>query len=213
MGATRLYYFIGFVIFVCCLIGIQKWAKLPQQKKYKIGLIVLSTFLFSLLGFVFLVLFGFIHFKGDYAISLGMLFFFLSILFTAFFIMWYNDKYDKHINTGTVVMVLCLAAFAIIFLYLKNIGSNEKDEIVKNTTLRTVVTNITVDTHKPYFKDMALADGQFLPMPEAMNSTVQIGDSIYKIKGEKFYTVVNFKTKTPTQYPVATHTRVLGKPQ
>ena len=60
---------------------------------------------------------------------------------------------------------------------------------------------------------MILADGQHLPMPETMNSTLQIGDSIYKTKGEKFYTVINFKTKLKTQYAVATHVRVLGKPQ
>ena len=213
MSITTLYYFLGFIFFIACLVGIQKWVKLPQQKKDRVGLIVLSALLFSLIGFVFLVLFGFLHFNGDYAVSLSMLFFFLFIVFTTFFLMWYNDKYNTKINIGRVVIILCLSAFGIIFLYLKKIGHVENEKLLQNISLQTVVTNIVFDTHKPYFKDMILADGQHLPMPETMNNTLQIGDSIYKTKGEKFYTVINFKTKTKTQYAVATHIRVLGKPQ
>ena len=50
-------------------------------------------------------------------------------------------------------------------------------------------------------------------MPEAMNNEVQIGDSIYKIKGDNFYSVVSFKTKIKKQYFVSTHLRVLSKPK
>lgn len=213
MGSTILYYFLAFFLFIFCMAGIQKWSKLPQQPKYRIGLIVLSTFLFSFIAFVALVLFEIIHFDGAYFISLSMLFFFLSIVFTSFFIMWYNDKYDKKINVGNVVIVLCLSSFAIIYLYLKNMTNYEKDRLVQNIALKTIVTNITFDTHKPYFKDMTLADGQHLPMPETMNNTLQIGDSIFKDKGESIYTVLNNKTKIKTYFQVNTHTRVLGKPQ
>ena len=60
---------------------------------------------------------------------------------------------------------------------------------------------------------MTFADGQFLPMPEVMNNSLQIGDSIYKIKGEAFYTVINFSTKIIKRYPVGIHKRIIGKPQ
>ena len=89
----------------------------------------------------------------------------------------------------------------------------KKKNIIHTVALNTTITNITFDTHKPYFKDMTLADGQYLPMPEAMNNEVQIGDSIYKIKGDNFYSVVSFKTKIKKQYFVATHLRVLSKPK
>jgi hypothetical protein len=91
--------------------------------------------------------------------------------------------------------------------------NNEKDNIIKNVALSTTIKNITFDTHKPYFKDMHLADGKHLPMPEAMNNTLQIGDSIYKNKNEKFYTVVNASTKKRTVYEVKTHERILGNAQ
>ncbi len=213
MATTTLYYFLGFIVFIICLAAVQHWVKLPQPKKDKVALITLSIFLLSLISFVALVLFKLVYFEGSYFVSLSMLFFFLSIMFTAFFIMWYNDKYNKKINVGSVVIVLCLGAFAIIYFYLKNSGDRDKEKLVQNVELKTVVTNITFDTHKPYFKDMTLADGQYLPMPEKMNTTLQIGDSIYKNKGESIYTVINNTTKLKTYYLVAIHERVLGKPQ
>ena len=210
MGITTLYYFIAFIIFVGCLSGVHRWANLPWQKKYRIGLVVICVFLFSLIGFVFLVLSKVIYFNGADTISLSMLFFFLFILFTAFFISWYNEKYDKKINIGNVVIVLSLSAFGIIFLYVNKDWRNDKLFLIQNIQLNTVVANITFDSHKPYFKNMLLADGQLLPMPETMNNSLQIGDSIYKGEGEQFYTVVNSKTKLITQYLVTTHTRILG---
>ncbi len=213
MATTIVFYFIAFIFFVVCLIGLQRWVKLPQQKKDKTGLIVLVTFLSLLLLFILLVVFQPHVLSVERTITGAIVFVFLLIVFIAFFIKWYNDKYDKKINAGNVILVLSLSIFGIVFLFLKFGGSEEKDRIIKNVQLKTMVTNITFDTHKPYFKDMTFADGQYLPMPEAMNNTLQIGDSIYKIKGEPFYTVVNFKSKKITQYLVATHVRVLGKPQ
>ncbi len=55
MGTTTLYYFFGFIVFIVCLGGLQKWFKLPQPKKDHVGLIVLTTFLSSLLVFILLV--------------------------------------------------------------------------------------------------------------------------------------------------------------
>ena len=213
MTSTIIYYFTAFLFFIACMISFQKWNKLPQRPKYRIGLIVLCTFLFSFIIFVGLVLFGFIHFDGAYFISLSMLFFFLFIVFTSFFITWYNDKYAKKVNVGNVIIVLCLSSFAIIFFKLRYMSNFEKEKLVQTISLNTVVTNITFDSHKPYFKDMTLADGQHLPMPETMNNTLQIGDSIFKNKGESIYTVLNNKTKIKKYFKVETHIRVLGKPQ
>ena len=213
MATTIVFYFIAFIFFVVCLIGLQRWVKLPQQKKDKVGLIVLITFLSLLLVFILLVVFQPHILSVERTITGTMVFVFLLIVFTAFFITWYNEKYSKKINTGRVIIILSLSIFGIVFLFLKLGGNDDKQKIIETVELKTVIANITFDTHKPYFKDMTLADGQFLPMPEPMNNTLQIGDSIYKIKGELFYTVINFKSKISTQYLVATHIRVLGKPQ
>ena len=213
MGFTTLYYFIAFVLFFVCLGGIQKWYKLPQQKKDKVGLIVLVTFLNLLIVFILICALQPNLLSADTTASLMILFLFLIIVFTAFFIKWYNDKYKKTVNIGTVVIFLCLSLFSMAFIFLWFGGSKEKNNIEQNVALKTLVINITFDTHKPYFKNMTLADGQYLPMPEAMNNELQIGDSIYKIKGDNFYSVVSFKTKIKKQYFVATHLRVLSKPK
>lgn len=213
MGFTTLYYFIAFVLFFVCLGGIQKWYKLPQQKKDKVGLIVLVTFLNLLIVFILICALQPNLLSADTTASLMILFLFLIIVFTVFFIKWYNDKYKKTVNIGTVVIFLCLSLFSMAFIFLWFGGSKEKNNIEQNVALKTLVINITFDTHKPYFKNMTLADGQYLPMPEAMNNELQIGDSIYKIKGDNFYSVVSFKTKIKKQYFVATHLRVLSKPK
>ena len=213
MLSTTLYYFLGFVLLIACIGGIQKWDLLPQLKKDKVGLIVLSIFLFAFLSFISIIIFKPTYFSSDTSIPIGMLFVFLLIIFTVFFIKWFNDKYNKKINIGNVIIALSLTFFGAVFLVLKFGMNTEKENIIKNVALSTTVKNITFDIHKPYFKDMTLADGQYLPMPEAMNNEVQIGDSIYKIKGDSFYSVLNFKTKIKKQYFVATHLRVLSKPK
>lgn len=213
MLTTTLYYLLAFVFFLTCIAGIQKWAKLPQLQKDKAGLIVLSIFLLSFVWFILIIVFEPTYFRVDTAIPIAMLFFFLSIVFIAFFLQWYNDKYHKKVNIGGVIIAICLTLFGIVFLYLKYGMTGEKENIIQNVALNTTVTNITFDTHKPYFKDMTLADGQNLPMPEGMNKTLQIGDSIYKKKKEKFYTVVNAVTKKSEVYEVKIHERVLGKAQ
>ena len=52
MLVTTLCYFLAFIFFLIALNGIQKWFKLPQQKKDKVGLIVLVTFLNLLIVFI-----------------------------------------------------------------------------------------------------------------------------------------------------------------
>ena len=213
MGITTLYYFVGFIFFIVCIGGLQKWFVLPQPKKDTIGLIVLSIFFSCLLIFIWLVIFNPNYLQAADVASIGILFVFLLIVFTAFLIKWHNDKYNKKMNIATVVIVLSLAIFGCAYLVLRQQGTNEKAALVKNIQLKTVVTNITFDPHKPYFKDMILSDGKYLPMPEAMNKTLQIGDSIYKNKGEAFYTIVSATTKNITKVEVKIHERILGKAQ
>jgi ASC-1-like (ASCH) protein len=213
MLTTTLYYLLAFIFFIACVAGIQKWAKLPQTKKDKVGLIVLGIFLIAFFPFISINIFNPTYFSVDTSIPISMLFVFLFIVFTAFFIKWYNDKYNKKINIGSIIVAICLTLFAAVFLYLKYGITSEKENIIQNVTLKTTVTNITFDTHKHYFKDMVLSDGQYLPMPEAMNNALQIGDSIYKNKKENYYTVVNLSLKKRTVYEVKTHERILGKAQ
>ena len=165
MLVTTLYYFLVFIIFLISLIGVQKWFKLPQQKKDKVGLIVLVTFLNLLIVFILICALQPNLLSADTTASLIILFLFLIIVFIALFIKWYNNKYHKTVDIGSVLIVFCLSLFSIAFIFLWFAGSKEKNNLKKNVVLKTLVTNITFDTHKPYFKDMTLAEGQFLPMP------------------------------------------------
>ena len=94
---------------------------------------------------------------------------------------------------------------------LQSIEKKEIENVTKDQEFQTTITNIVFDNHKPYFKRMILADGHYLPMPETMNNQVQIGDSIYKLKMQNFYTVVSID-KIHKHYPVAIHFRILSTP-
>lgn len=142
-----------------------------------------------------------------------MVLIFLVLVSTAIGFMWYNKKYNKNINIGTVLIILFLLIGVAFFVLIKNMSADEKQGIVKNISLKNRVVEIITDTHKQYFKDMKLDDGQILPMPEAMNAVLQTGDSIYKNKGESFYTIINSKTKARKNFDVKVHERVLSKPQ
>ncbi len=138
---------------------------------------------------------------------------FIFICSTGIIIEKYYRKGKIKINGGQAIMYVSLLFFAGAYFIIKNMANDERQNIIENITLQTTVTNITFDTHKPYFKNMTFANRQTLPMPETMNKELQIGDSIYKNKKENFYTVVNFKTKIRTKYEVKTHLREFSKPQ
>ena len=101
MGATTLYYFIGFLFFIACIIGLQKWFVLPQPQKDKVGLTVLSIFLIGLTAFVCIVIFKPNYLSAETTMAAGIVFVFVLIVFTAFFIKWYNDKNSKKVNIAT----------------------------------------------------------------------------------------------------------------
>ncbi len=213
MLPETIYYFLAFIFAIVCLGFIQKWSKLPNQKRNKVGLIVLIPFLISMVVFILIVFFKPNYFSTTTTVGVCILYFFLIIVFTAFFILCYNDTYNKKVNGASTILTICLMFFGVLYLVLKFGFAEEKENIINNIVLQTTVTNISWDTHKPYFKDMSLADGQYLPMPEAMNSILQVGDSIYKKKKEKFYTVVNAKTKQKSTYEVKVHNRERSEPQ
>lgn len=147
------------------------------------------------------------------AMFLIMLGVFIVIVAVAILVHKKNINGKTKIDGGKVIIGLFVVFLGCAYLFIKRISSNEREQIIKNVALKTTITKISFDPHKPYFKFMTLADGQYLPMPEAMNNTLQIADSIYKIKGEDFYSVVNSKTKVATKYVVKVHRRVLSKPQ
>ena len=145
--------------------------------------------------------------------ALLMVLIFVLIVSIAVGLMWYNRKYHKKIDIGTAIIVLFVLIGVAFFVLIKNMATNEKQSIVTNVALKNTVAEIFTDTHKQYFKSMKLDDGQILPMPEAMNTVLQPGDSIYKNKGENFYTIVNSKTKARRNFDIKVHERVLSKPQ
>lgn len=126
---------------------------------------------------------------------------------------YYTKKYKTKITGSQIIIYFFIFITVVIYFLIKNMAVNEKDGIIKNVALNTTVIAITFDTHKPYFKNMHLADSRYLPMPEAMNTVLQIGDSIYKNKGEKFYTVVNSITKSRKNFDVKVHHREFTMPQ
>lgn len=210
---TLVYYLLAFFVFIIFIGSVQKWNTLEQTKKDKIGLVVLGIFVVSLLSFLGLIFTKSSLLQGDNVVFIALLFFFMFVLFSVLTMHWYNSKYHKKVNVSRFVLLFCLASFGGIYLFLKNSGSDEKQQIVKNVYLKTTLKNITFEDRKKYFKDMQLTDGQILPMPEAMNNLVKIGDSIYKNKGDSFYVVINNKTKTKTKFAVKIHERVLGQAQ
>jgi len=142
-----------------------------------------------------------------------MLLIFIFLVATMLTAKWYTTKYKSKLNFTQIIVIVFGLVIGGFYLFIKSLSSNEKENIVQDVSLKNTVTAITFDPHKPYFKSMTLDDSQYLPMPEAMNEALQVGDSIYKNSGESFYTVVNFKTKVRINYPVKVHERVVSKPE
>jgi len=139
-----------------------------------------------------------------------LLFLFLAaVMLTA---KWYTQKYKPKITFLQIMLTTFVLVGGGFYLMIKNMGADEKENLVQNIQLKNTVTAITLDPHKPYFKSMTLDGGQYLPMPQAMNDVLQVGDSVYKKKGETFYTVVSLKSNTRTKYEVQVHERVASKP-
>ena len=133
----------------------------------------------------------------------------VAIMLTA---KWYTQKYKPKITFLQIMLITFVLVGGGFYLLIKNMGADEKTNIIQNVTLKNKVADITFDPHKPYFKSMTLDDGQYLPMPQGMNEALQAGDSIYKNKGDAFYTVVSLKANTRTKYNVQVHERVVSKP-
>lgn len=125
---------------------------------------------------------------------------------------WYTQKYKPKITFTQIMLITFALVGGGFYLMIKNMGADEKTNIIQNVSLKNTVTAITFDPHKPYFKSMTLDGGQHLPMPQGMNDVLQIGDSVYKNKGEAFYTVVSLKANMRTKYDVQVHERVASKP-
>ncbi|MFC4262712.1 hypothetical protein ACFOWM_07480 [Ferruginibacter yonginensis] len=70
-----------------------------------------------------------------------------------------NDKYNKNISVGSVVIVMCIGVFAIAYHFIQKMNTNDITFIIKNVAINSIVTNISFDSHKPTFKQMTLADG------------------------------------------------------
>ncbi len=151
--------------------------------------------------------------SGDTMMLLIMFGLFLFIVATMLFANWYTTKYPTKITFHQIVFVVVLFIFGGFFLFIKSLSSSEKNNIIQSVSLQNIVVDIYNETRKPYFKEMKFDNGETLPMPEEMNSILQIGDSIYKNKGEGFYTIVNATKKTRTKFAVKVHERILGKPQ
>lgn len=145
---------------------------------------------------------------GQYVMLL-LFFFIVGTMLTA---NWYTKKYKSILNFTQIVVLVFGLMMAAAYFFIKNLAAGEKENIMQDVVLKNTVKSITFDPHKTYFKNMTLDDGQYLPMPESMNQTLQVGDSIYKNKGEYFYTVMHANTQTKRRYDITVHERTMGKP-
>lgn len=200
MIQTAFTYFLIFLVFIGCLIGFQKWNVLEQSKKDKIGRIVLISFLTPIIGFLVLVFTHSNLLDGFDLVIIVIVLSFLFVVLLALFLYWYNQKYNRKVNIFIVVLILFSIGVGSTFVILNQSVNLEKQDIIKNLSFKATVKNIIFDKHKPYFKDMVLSTNEILPMPRAMNSTLQIGDSIYKNKNQNQYTVINHITHEKKVY-------------
>ena len=151
--------------------------------------------------------------SGDKMMMLIMLGLFLFMVAIMIIANWYTKKYGSKISFFQIVMIFFGLVFVGFWLLIKKISTSEKDNIIQSVSLKSKVVDIYNQPRKAYFKEMKFDNGSSLPMPEEMNGIIKIGDSIYKNKGDDFYTVVDSTTKKRTNFKVKVHQRVLGKPQ
>lgn len=151
--------------------------------------------------------------SADSMMMLIMFGIFVTVFTIVLAIKWYNKNHTFQINPVRILLLLFALIFLGAWLFFKKIATSEKTAIIQNTSLKNKVVDIQWDKRKPYFKDMKLDNGKWLPMPEEMNDVLQVDDSIYKNEGADFYTVVNAKTKARRDFKVQIHERVMGKAQ
>ena len=120
------------MLFIACIFGIQKWYLLPQIKKDKVTIIVISTFITVLLSFILIIIINASYFNADIFITTSIAFVFFVKVYRVFFIKWYNDKHKKIINIGRIIIALSLTLFGKVFLVLK-FGGNKKNYLTNRS--------------------------------------------------------------------------------
>ena len=151
--------------------------------------------------------------SADRMMLLIMVGLFLVIVAIMLLANWYTKKYASKISFFQIVLFAFILICGGFWFFIHKMSSSEKNNIIQTVSLKNTVADIYNEKRKPYFKEMKFDDGRTLPMPEEMNNILQIGDSIYKNKGEGFYTIVNAVTNKRSNFDVKVHERVLSKPQ
>ncbi|MEO7046989.1 MAG: hypothetical protein ABI091_16930 [Ferruginibacter sp.] len=151
--------------------------------------------------------------SGDKMMMLIMVGLFLVIVAIMLLANWFTTKYKSTLNYFQIVFFSFVIICGGFWFFIHKMSSSEKNNITQTVYLKNKVVDIYNEKRKPYFKEMKFDDGRTLPMPEEMNNILQIGDSIYKNKGEGFYTIVNAVTNKRSNFDVKVHERVLSKPQ
>lgn len=97
--------------------------------------------------------------------------------------------------TAIITMaVLALVAFLLIIV-LKEIAQDEEEYFITEEIKSKVIAIREGYKSRPERRKMELESGQSFTIPKAMRDILQIGDSVYKTKGENFYIFVDSKTK------------------
>jgi hypothetical protein len=99
-------------------------------------------------------------------------------------------KYLPRIIIGLFV-ALALVGVGIII----QLANTDKEAFLPKEIKSTVILIRQGYKGKPNYKIMELQSGQSFTVPESMLYVLEIGDSVYKNKGEDFYTFISSKTK------------------
>ena len=99
----------------------------------------------------------------------------------------------KHIPKILIGFFVIIAFFGIgIIIKLANM---DKEDFLTKEIKSKVISIRQGYKGKPNYKIMELQDGQSFTIPKTMLDILQIGDSVYKTKGNDFYIFVDSKTK------------------
>ncbi len=122
---------------------------------------------------------------GDILMTLIMFGLFMTLFSLIVVIKWYNKKHSSKINSVWILLILFALILVGSWVLIKKSSTSQKSNIIQTVSLENKVVEINWENRKPYFKEMKMDDGRLLPMPEEMNSILNVNDSIYKNIGEE----------------------------
>lgn len=100
-------------------------------------------------------------------------------------------------KTQHKIIIGIIVLFMLIFGIMVSKQNDRHEEVMLNREGNGKIKLIreAQQGRKVSYKVLELENGDTFIISNSLVETVNIGDSVYKIKGEKFYNLVNFETK------------------